>query len=55
MRVVSRTLPARFGSQSTEQYHYVWKTDKAWAGTCLALEVKLIDGSGHLAYYLFKK
>src|SRR6185369_2559556 len=27
------------------QYTYVWKTDKAWAGTCRTLEVSLADGS----------
>jgi hypothetical protein len=26
------------------QYHYDWKTDKAWAGTCRELEVILLDG-----------
>jgi hypothetical protein len=30
---------------STDQYGYVWKTDKAWAGTCRQLQVRLADGS----------
>jgi predicted extracellular nuclease len=36
------------------QYNYVWKTDKAWAGTCRQLVVKLIDGTEHLANFKFK-
>jgi hypothetical protein len=36
------------------QYVYVWKTDKAWAGTCRQLLVKLVDGSTHTAYFKFK-
>jgi hypothetical protein len=31
------------------QYIYVWKTDKAWAGTCRQLQVKLVDGTTHVA------
>jgi hypothetical protein len=27
------------------QYAYVWKTDRAWAGTCRAITVRLDDGS----------
>ena len=27
------------------QYVYVWKTDRAWAGTCRAITVRLDDGS----------
>ena len=30
---------------ATQQYTYVWKTDKAWAGTCRTLVVKFADGS----------
>jgi hypothetical protein len=35
------------------QYVYPWKTDKAWADTCVVLEVKLNDGTSHLAYFDF--
>ncbi len=38
-----------------DQYIYVWKTDKAWTGTCKRLDVKLIDGSVHSAYFEFVK
>jgi hypothetical protein len=30
---------------STDQYTYVWKTDKAWAGSCRKLVLKFADGS----------
>jgi hypothetical protein len=35
------------------QYSYVWKTDKAWGGTCRDLVVHLIDGTTHRARYKF--
>lgn len=37
----------------TQRYIYVWKTDKAWAGTCRQLIVKLIDGTEHIARFQF--
>ena len=37
-----------------DQYIYVWKTDKSWAGTCQQLVVKLIDGTSHVANFTFK-
>ena len=37
-----------------DQYIYVWKTDKDWAGTCRQLVVKLIDGTYHIANFTFK-
>jgi len=40
---------------STDQYNYVWKTEKSWAGTCRKLTVKLIDGTDHMAYFNFAK
>jgi len=38
----------------TDQYSYVWKTQKAWAGTCRQLEVRLADGSFEYANFSFK-
>jgi predicted outer membrane repeat protein len=35
----------------TDTYTYVWKTDKAWAGTCRQLVVQLADGTFHLASF----
>ncbi len=32
-------------------YNYVWKTDKAWSGTCQPLSLQLIDGAQHQAYF----
>lgn len=39
---------------SSDQYHYVWKTESSWAGTCRVLTVKLDDGSTHTANFKFK-
>lgn len=36
-----------------DQYSYVWKTNKAWAGTCRQLVVKLDDGAVHRANFKF--
>ena len=38
-----------------DQYNYVWKTDKNWAGRCYRLDVKLIDGTTHSALFKFSK
>jgi len=37
------------------QYVYVWKTDKGWAGTCRQLVVMLNDGTYHRANFNFTK
>lgn len=39
---------------SPDQYHYSWKTESSWAGTCRLLVVKLNDGSAHTAIFKFK-
>jgi hypothetical protein len=39
---------------NTDTYTYVWKTNKAWAGTCRQLIVKLKDNSEHRANFDFK-
>lgn len=36
------------------QYVYVWKTEKAWVGTCRVLQVTLADGTPHTAFFQFK-
>lgn len=38
---------------ASNTYTYVWKTQKAWAGTCGTLHVTLIDGSDHTALFRF--
>jgi len=56
--VVEETVTAGGSSLSysatTDQYSYVWKTDKGWKGTCRMLDIKLKDGSDHLAKFKFK-
>jgi hypothetical protein len=37
------------------QYVYVWKTDKSWAGTCRQLVVQLNDGTYHRANFKLTK
>lgn len=39
----------------SDQYNYVWKTDKAWAGTCRTLTVRFVDGTIHQANFKFTK
>jgi len=55
---IEQTLTAGGSSLSydptTDQYSYVWKTDKSWAGTCRQLVVILKDGSIHTANFKFK-
>jgi len=34
-----------------ERYSYIWKTDKAWSGTCRKLKVTLKDGTSHEALF----
>ena len=38
----------------TDQYNFVWKSDKSWAGTCRMAVVKLVDGTEHVALFSFK-
>ncbi len=55
---VEETLTAGGSSLSynaaSDQYHYVWKTENSWAGTCRQLVVKLNDGSEHRANFKFR-
>jgi hypothetical protein len=53
---VEQTTSAAGGSgltydPTTERYTYVWKTRKAWSGTCRQLVVKLDDGSVYRANF----
>ncbi|HVF01460.1 MAG TPA: PxKF domain-containing protein, partial [Rubrobacteraceae bacterium] len=41
--------------KSADQYTYVWKTDKGWAGTSRQLVVKLKDGTEQKANFTFTK
>jgi hypothetical protein len=40
---------------ASDQYTYVWKTDKSWARTCRQLLIKFIDGSVKFANFNFTK
>jgi hypothetical protein len=40
---------------TADQYVYVWKTDKNWAGTARLLTVTLADGTKHLARFSFTR
>ena len=39
---------------TSDRYHYVWKTESAWANTCRQLNVVLNDGTTHSALFKFK-
>ena len=39
---------------TADRYTYVWKTQKAWKGTCRVLSLRLTDGSDHFAKFRFK-
>jgi predicted extracellular nuclease len=39
----------------TDQYNYVWKTDKLWANACRQLVVKFVDGTFQRANFKFTK
>ena len=39
---------------ASDQYSYVWKTNKAWKGTCRILIVRLNDDSQYLAKFRFR-
>jgi PKD domain len=40
---------------ATDQYTYVWKTDKNWANKCGTLQVKFNDGTTQTALFKFTK
>jgi hypothetical protein len=40
---------------TTDQYIYVWKTDRNWAGKCAKLVVTLKDGTSHEAWFRFTR
>jgi Tol biopolymer transport system component len=39
---------------AADVYSYVWKTNKAWKGTCRILALRLTDGGTHFAKFRFK-
>ena len=55
---VTETVTAGASSLSYDAgsgtYHYVWKTEAAWAGSCRRLQLGLNDSSAHSADFRFK-
>ena len=55
---VEQTVSAGSSSLSydatTDQYSYIWKTDKSWSGTCRQLVIRLADNTDHVANFKFK-
>jgi hypothetical protein len=49
------SVPGLTYDATAGQYVYVWKTDKAWAGTTKTLVITLADGSVHKAAFQFTK
>jgi hypothetical protein len=56
--VIEETVSAGGSSlnydSSADRYTYIWKTQKAWKGTCRILSLRLTDGSDHFAKFRFK-
>jgi hypothetical protein len=56
---VEQTVTAGGSSLSydsvADQYNYVWKTEKGWAGTCRQFVLKLDDGTFHQANFKLTK
>lgn len=48
----SATTTLHYDSAS-DQYVYLWKTDKSWTGSCRQLTLRLVDGSDHSAQFHF--
>ena len=59
MDAIESTVTAGNSSLSydptSDQYTYVWKTDKAWAGKCGYLRVRFNDGATYSALFKFAK
>jgi choice-of-anchor C domain-containing protein len=61
--VATNTVPALFPVPANflvyigapvNQYLYVWKTSRSWAGTCRQFDLQLADGSDHVAIFKFQ-
>lgn len=39
---------------ASDRYSYIWKTNRAWKGSCRTLVVRFIDGTDHFAKFRFK-
>ncbi len=58
LTIIEQTVAAGGSSlnydATVDQYNYIWKTEKAWKGTCRQLIVMLNDGTAHAANFQFK-
>ena len=56
--IIEETVTAGGSSLSynaaTDEYSYIWKTNKTWKGSCRMLVVRFIDGTDHYAKFRFK-
>ena len=50
---VAAASPGLSYDSSTGQYTYLWKTDRTWQNTCRTFDLKLSDGTDHLARFHF--
>lgn len=50
---VSARKPVLTYDSSSDRYSFVWKTDKAWAGTCRQFLLPLNDGTTYRALFAF--
>ena len=53
-QTVSTNGPALSYAAGTDRYQLVWKTNKAWAGSCRELVLSFADGSQQSALFRFK-
>ena len=56
---IEQTVTAGSSSLSynptTDQYTYVWKTDRAWATSCRQFQLSLKDGGVQVALFRFTR
>jgi hypothetical protein len=53
-RSVHRRRPLRYRRRGA-RYQLLWRTERAWAGSCRRLVVSLADGSDHSANFRFTR
>jgi hypothetical protein len=53
LETYAASTPGLHYDPGADQYIYVWKTASTLANTCQRLEVKLVDGTSHYAFFKF--
>jgi probable HAF family extracellular repeat protein len=51
---IAETSSALRYRPKTNRYVFAWKTDREWVGTCRQFNLKLNDGTDHIAYFSFR-